>query len=352
MRILSFIITLLISSALANHDNKDEEDERINLGAIVKEVNDDATSLWKADTYQMNEISLREVRSRLGAQLRKNEQSSSNKISKLTFLAEKITKLGYGTALPRFYDARKMYPKCNSISQIRDQSYCGSCWAVSAASVFSDRLCIRSKGRYNYELSSRFITACDKRNFGCKGGYLATAWKFLERNGTVSGGEFHSDEGCQPYPFHPCGWPKKLACPVYLTPKCLKNKCENEFYSLTHEKYPIKARNSYRVRDPFYLFDEYYIREEIYKNGPVQAGFYVFADFITYKSGIYKHMKGRYLGGHAVKIIGWGEEKEVKYWIIANSWGESWGEDGIVRMIRGEDDCGIEDEVFAGIPKL
>ena len=69
--------------------------------------------------------------------------------------------------------------------------------------------------------------------------------------------------------------------------------------------------------------------------------------------GIYYHKKrSRFLGGHAVKIIGWGEEKGVKYWIIANSWGEDWGENGTFRMIRGKDNCGIEDRVWAGIPKL
>lgn len=60
--------------------------------------------------------------------------------------------------------------------------------------MLSDRLCIRSKGRYNYELSSRYITACDAENYGCDGGYLDLAWDFLEENGTVSGGEFESDE--------------------------------------------------------------------------------------------------------------------------------------------------------------
>ena len=42
--------------------------------------------------------------------------------------------------------------------------------------------------------------------------------------------------------------------------------------------------------------------------GPVEAAFTVYADFPTYKSGVYKHMSGKELGGHAIKIIGWGTE--------------------------------------------
>ena len=93
--------------------------------------------------------------------------------------------------------------------------------------------------------------------------------------------------------------------------------------------------------------------KEIYENGSVEASFSVYEDFIQYKSGIYQHVTGDFLGGTTVKIIGWGvDDQNVKYWIIANSWGESWGEQGFFRMLRGEDECGIEDEVVTGIPKL
>ncbi|XP_065210589.1 uncharacterized protein LOC135838760 [Planococcus citri] len=349
------IITLLISSVLANHKEKAEH-ETINLRDIVAEVNSDPKSLWKADAYDFNEIDIKELQKILGAKLNENGEPTSNKSSKSKFAGQqtRMPKLGVGTALPRSYDVRQIYPYCDSISHIRDQSYCGSCWAVSAASVLSDRYCIRSRGRYNVELSSRFITSCDHNNYGCRGGYLDLVWDFLEKNGTLTGGEFESDEGCQPYPFHSCGWPRKWSCfGRYLTPKCLKNRCDNEFYKYAHEIHPVKARTSYNVRDFFGLFNEYHIRYEIFRNGPVQAGFYVYADFFAYKSGIYYHQNNsRRFGGHAVKIIGWGEENGVKYWIIANSWGKSWGENGTFRMIRGKNNCRIEDWVYAGIPEL
>jgi cathepsin B len=42
--------------------------------------------------------------------------------------------------------------------------------------------------------------------------------------------------------------------------------------------------------------------QEIYKNGPVETAFSVYEDFLTYKSGVYRHTSGAFLGGHAVKV--------------------------------------------------
>ena len=50
-------------------------------------------------------------------------------------------------------------------------------------------------------------------------------------------------------------------------------------------------------------------------------------------------------GGHAVKIVGWGKQGEDKYWIVANSWGTSWGEDGYYRIVAGSNACGVATDV-------
>ena len=52
-------------------------------------------------------------------------------------------------------------------------------------------------------------------------------------------------------------------------------------------------------------------------------------------------------GGHAIRIVGWGVEGGVDYWKIANSWNPFWGEKGYFRIVRGTDECGIEDDVVA-----
>ncbi|VDM79122.1 unnamed protein product [Strongylus vulgaris] len=51
-------------------------------------------------------------------------------------------------AIPEEFDARNQWGNCWSLKEVRDQSNCGSCWAVSTASAASDRLCI-AKGWYN-----------------------------------------------------------------------------------------------------------------------------------------------------------------------------------------------------------
>ncbi|EEC16669.1 cathepsin B, putative [Ixodes scapularis] len=45
-----------------------------------------------------------------------------------------------------------------------------------------------------------------------------------------------------------------------------------------------------------------------------------------FRIGVYKHVSGKLLAGHAVKIIGWGTEKGTPYWLVANSWNTHWGD--------------------------
>jgi hypothetical protein len=71
--------------------------------------------------------------------------------------------------------------------------------------------------------------------------------------------------------------------------------------------------------------------DEIEKNGPVQVAFKVYNDFFMYKSGIYsKHPRAQLADVehpyHSVKVLGWGTENGVDYWIASNSWGSDWGE--------------------------
>jgi cathepsin B len=95
------------------------------------------------------------------------------------------------------------------------------------------------------------------------------------------------------------------------------------------------------------LFAEDDIKRDIFKNGPVVAVSQIHTDFLPYKSGIYT--KGdevaRFSGFTTVKIIGWGVEdgkdgetnKGNKYWIVENSWGEDWGENGYARISMGQE---------------
>jgi len=76
----------------------------------------------------------------------------------------------------------------------------------------------------------------------------------------------------------------------------------------------------------------------------------VYSDFEAYKTGVYQHTSGSYLGGHAIKLLGWGTENGTPYWYLANSWNESWGDKGFFKILRGSDECGIESGIVAGLP--
>ncbi|RCN52252.1 papain family cysteine protease [Ancylostoma caninum] len=89
---------------------------------------------------------------------------------------------------------------------------------------------------------------------------------------------------------------------------------------------------------------------EIMTRGPVATTYDVYRDFSYYKGGVYIHTEGQKTGAHAVKIIGWGKEKDVPYWLVANSWNTDWGEDGYFRILRGENHCNIEKAAVYGLP--
>jgi len=152
---------------------------------------------------------------------------------------------------------------------------------------------------------------------------LTTSWAYLWLFGIVT-------DDCKPYT---SGDGKVAWC-------SFKSQCTAEGQS--YKKY--KAKNLYWLT----TIDK--IKQSIFEHGPVETGFSVYDDFMNYKSGIYKKSSSAsFLGGHAVKIIGWGKENDTEYWIVANSWGETWGENGFFRMAFRE--CGIEN-CIAGDPSI
>merc|ERR1711933_13027 len=90
------------------------------------------------------------------------------------------------------------------------------------------------------------------------------------------------------------------------------------------------------------------IQRAIMAGGPMEVAFTVYSDFENYASGIYHHVTGAMAGGHAVKVVGWGVEDNVKYWKIANSWNPYWGEKGYFRIRQGEG--GIDSSVIGSSP--
>ena len=108
----------------------------------------------------------------------------------------------------------------------------------------------------------------------------------------------------------------------------------------------------YKCSDVKHPADVASMQTEIMTNGPVEVAFEVYQDFMSYSGGVYQHLTGSYLGGHAIKALGWGVENGKAYWLCANSWGSSWGLDGFFMILRGSDECQIEDQAYCGTPSL
>ena len=248
---------------------------------------------------------------------------------------------------PASFDSREQWPDCPSISLIRDQSSCGSAWAFGAAEAMSDRICIGSNGAKKTLVSTEnLLSCCYLCGMGCNGGQLYPAWEHWKLSGLVSGGLYGDKRSCQPYSMPPCshyvGSTKYPTCPSsqYPTPKC-KRTCIPES-GLNYEEDKTYSNHVYALNS------QETMKAEISINGPVQAGFMMYEDFLTYKSGVYSYKTGRALGYHSIRILGYGTENYVGYWLIANSWNESWGENGYVKIKRGTNECGIENSVVTG----
>ncbi|KAJ9601419.1 hypothetical protein L9F63_000443 [Diploptera punctata] len=254
--------------------------------------------------------------------------------------------------IPDEFDARKQWSNCPTLREIRDQGSCGSCWAFGAVEAMSDRMCIHSKGRIHFHFSAEdLVTCCTNCGDGCNGGIPGVAWNYWVQNGIVSGGAYDSDQGCQPYEIAPCEHHVNGTRPPCSeggdTPKCVK-KCEKDYdvdYQSDLHFGHVACTLGNDVRQ---------IQAEIMRNGPVEADFTVYSDFLQYRSGVYKHEVGQQLGLHAIKILGWGVDKEsgLPYWICANSWNYDWGDNGFFKILRGVDHIGIESFISSGLPKM
>ncbi|XP_026465368.1 cathepsin B isoform X2 [Ctenocephalides felis] len=251
--------------------------------------------------------------------------------------------------IPEQFDAREHWPECPTLREIRDQGSCGSCWAFGAVEAMSDRVCIHSKGNIHFRFSAEdLVSCCHTCGFGCNGGFPGAAWSYWVHKGIVSGGSFGSHQGCQPYTIEPCEHHvngSRPSCDGHdsRTPKCQK-QCEAG-YDVSYKDDRHYGKNSYSIRN-----DEKEIQHEIMTNGPVEGAFTVYEDLLNYKTGVYQHVTGRALGGHAIRILGWGVEEDTPYWLIANSWNSDWGDNGYFKILRGSDHCGIESQISAGLP--
>jgi cathepsin B len=289
-------------------------------------------------------------------------------------------------SLPDIFDGRVVWQ--GLLNPAMNQGKCGSCWAFASTGVLADRFNIQSMGIMNVQLSPTKLILCDwqgkeidithpeesqfqsdeadsqsLQNTACYGNSLVDACRYLFEIGTPT-------EECVPYDkklgdfskFQEIGAFDSVShlplCSTVSGP--LGDMC-SDFHIDKHtgveggtpERF-YKALHFYSIRGiPKDKGSEYNIRNNLYKWGPLATAIQVYPDFYTFnpKTDIYEwDGQGPQVGGHAVEIVGWGVESNKGYWIIKNSWGTKWGDNGYFRMIRGVNNCEIEANCMGMVP--
>lgn len=276
-----------------------------NERALINEINSNPKSTWKAREYDPSIITTEKMVSRLiKPQIWKPHHTGNI--------------IGRKVEADTSFDARDVWG--DLILPVRDQGQCGSCWAFAVAETTGDRIGIET-GVSQGDFSPQDLVACDTDDEGCDGGYVDVSWNWVVNNGIAL-------ESCIPY-----------ASDSGTSPACPKT-CTNGSQIVR-----TKATSAYAV--PYSK-----MQDELANNGPYEVAFDVYLDFEFYTSGVYQKWDSIFnilLGGHAVLLSGWGVDSGTPYWLIQNSWGADWGESGYFRIIRGTDECGIEDEAYAGL---
>ena len=200
----------------------------------------------------------------------------------------------------------------NKVPAVRDQGSCGSCYTFACLAAVESRLLIAgSKYTYkNLDLSEQQLVDCstEQGNKGCSGGSLVFTFRHIKKNGIMaeSAYPYTETEGTCAYVSS-----KKV---VTISGQSMVTSNDEDALAEAVAEGPVAV-----------AIDASTIKFQLYSTG-------VFDDSNCSSTEL----------NHGVAAIGYGTESGVDYWLVRNSWGASWGQEGYIKMVRNKNNqCGI-----------
>jgi hypothetical protein len=248
---------------------------------------------WIAGVNSLTDLPPEELQRRLGFVLPAEVERALGQEPPLPFPVRRD--------LPPAFDWRVQ----NGVTAVRNQGGCGSCWAF--AGIGALEAVIKIHGGVELDLSEQQILSCATPGWGCNGGWTGSVWSWIRDHGAVP-------ETCMPYQADD-------------DVPCTENACSK----VAAAKRWIDIPN-----------DVAQIKTAIYEYGPVATSFWVYNDFFSYDGGCYEHEDQVHGTNHAVVIVGWDDLAcgGDGAWLVKNSWGEGWGEDGYFWIKYGDSNIG------------
>ncbi|OQR76371.1 cathepsin L-like [Tropilaelaps mercedesae] len=211
--------------------------------------------------------------------------------------------------LPRNVDWRTK----NIVTKPKNQASCGSCYSFGTVGVIESA--IAQKTGELLDLSEQQVIDCSfgargRMNAGCNGGHELVVMDFVSKKGL-------NDESAYKY---------------------LSGSTKHHS-SCKHNSGPHAKGIKYRRIPPN---DEDAVMQAIANYGTLVASISgENRDFQLFRGGIYDNPRCPKDVDHVISIVGYGSEDGRDYWIVKNSWGTHWGENGFAKILRGSNQCGI-----------
>jgi len=219
--------------------------------------------------------------------------------------------------------------------------YCGSCWAHGALSALADRIKIARQGKgLDINLAIQFILNCGVEAAGsCNGGEAGAVYQFVKTQGFVPYDTCLPYEACSSDSAESGCQGRNWECSGLNTCKTCSTFTAYGGFCSALDIFPNASIAEYGQ-----VAGEEQMMAEIYARGPIACEVNA-TPMDQYTGGILDAPDADKDTNHVISVYGWGVDKATgkKFWRIRNSWGEYTGEMGHVRLVRGENQLGIED---------